>query len=78
MMRTEDFAVRLRSRPALRPLFVLSVRAFDRHDMLRDADIAAGAEVEGLIERSLSSPQTAFIHAHYAKLGCFAARIDRA
>lgn len=57
---------------------VLSLRAFDEHDMLRDADIAEGAAVESLIERLLSSPETAYIHAHYAKHGCFAARIDRA
>jgi hypothetical protein len=56
---------------------VLSLRAFDEHDMLRDADIVEGAAVESLIERLLSDPQTAYIHAHYAKFGCFAARIDR-
>jgi hypothetical protein len=57
---------------------VLSLRAFDDSGMLRDADIAAGEEAESLIERLLSSPETAYIHAHYAKYGCFAARIDRA
>jgi hypothetical protein len=57
---------------------VLSLRAFDESDMLRDADIADGVGIERLIERFLSSPDTAYIHAHYAKYGCFAARIDRA
>ena len=57
---------------------VLSLRAFDESDMLRDADIVAGAEVESLIARLLASSETAYIHAHYAKPGCFAARIDRA
>lgn len=57
---------------------VLSLRAFDAHDMLCDADIVQGAAVESLIERLLSSPETAYIHAHYAKFGCFAARIERA
>jgi len=57
---------------------VLSLRAFDEKDMLRDADIVGGAAVEGLIQRLFSSPDTAYIHAHYAKYGCFAARIDRA
>lgn len=57
---------------------VLSLRAFDAHDMLCDADIAEGGAVETLIERLLSRPETAYIHAHYAKHGCFAARIDRA
>jgi hypothetical protein len=57
---------------------ILSLRAFDENDMLRDADVVEGAEVESLIERLLSSSDTAYIHAHYAKYGCFAARIDRA
>jgi hypothetical protein len=57
---------------------ILSLRAFDKDDMLRDADVVEGAEVESLIERLLSSSETAYIHAHYAKYGCFAARIDRA
>ena len=57
---------------------VLSLRAFDAHDMLRDADLVEGAAVESLIERLLSSFETAYIHAHYAKFGCFAARIERA
>ncbi len=57
---------------------VLSLRAFDAHDMLCDADIVQGAAVESLIERLLSSPETAYVHAHYAKFGCFAARIERA
>lgn len=56
---------------------VLSLRAFDERHMLRDADIAQGTDVEGLIERFLCDPRTAYIHAHYAKPGCFAARIDR-
>lgn len=56
----------------------LSLRAFDESDMLRDADIVDGAAVETLIGRLLSNPEIAYIHAHYAKFGCFAARIDRA
>jgi len=57
---------------------LLSLRAFDHQSMLRDADIVEGAAVERLFERLLSNPQTAYIHAHFAKHGCFAARIERA
>ena len=57
---------------------VLSLRAFDRHDMLREADLAPGTAAESLIERMLGHPHTAYIHAHYAKPGCYAARIERA
>jgi hypothetical protein len=57
---------------------VLSLRAFDARGMMVDADIADGREVEPLIERLLSDARTAYVHAHYAKRGCFAARIERA
>jgi hypothetical protein len=57
---------------------LLSLRAFDQEDMLRDADIVEGTAVESLIGRLLSNPETAYIHAHFAKYGCFAARIERA
>ncbi len=34
-------------------------------------------EVEAAIERMLRAPDVAYLHAHFAKPGCFAARIDR-
>ena len=55
----------------------LSLRAFDSNDMMIDADLVDGREVDGLIERLFSAPDTAYIHAHYARRGCYAARIDR-
>jgi len=69
---------RINEVPKLLRSRVLSLRAFDAHDMLCDADIVEGAAIEDLICRQLSSPRTAYIHAHYAKPGCFAARIERA
>ena len=59
----------------LRPL---SLRAFDRDHMIVDADLVEGRDVASLIERFLSRPDVAYIHAHFAKRGCFACRIDRA
>jgi len=56
----------------------LSLRAFDGGDMMIDADLCDGGEVEGLIGKLLANPGVAYIHAHYAKRGCYAARIDRA
>lgn len=57
---------------------VISLRAFDAEHMLVDADLADGAELEGLIARFFADPRVAYLHAHYAKPGCYAARIDRA
>jgi len=57
---------------------LLSLRAFDAVGMMRSADVVDGKQVEPLIERMLADPKVAYIHAHNAKPGCFAARIDRA
>ena len=63
--------------PALRARY-LAVRAFDAAGMMVDADTVQGTEVEGLVERFLSRRDVDYLHAHFARRGCFAARIDRA
>ncbi|MDB5711954.1 MAG: hypothetical protein JWL96_4024 [Sphingomonas bacterium] len=57
---------------------MLSLRAFDEAGMMVEADLADGREAEAVIERILADPRAAYLHAHFAKPGCFAARIDRA
>jgi len=59
----------------LRPI---SLRAFDAAGNMVDADLVDGAEIEPLIDRYFANAEIAYLHAHYAKRGCFAARIDRA
>jgi hypothetical protein len=56
----------------------LSVRAFDAADMMSDADLVDGREVERAIERLLRDAGTAYLHVHYAQRGCYAARVERA
>jgi hypothetical protein len=56
----------------------IALRAFDAAGMMVDADVVPGAEVEALILRLFENPQAAYLHAHNAGRGCFAARIDRA
>jgi Protein of unknown function (DUF1203) len=56
---------------------LLSLRAFDRDNLMIDADVVGGDEAQRLIGRLFEDPRVAYIHAHYAKRGCFAARIDR-
>ena len=57
---------------------ILSLRAFDSSGLMVDADLADGRELEVAIERLFANPAATYIHAHYAKRGCYAARIDRA
>ncbi len=57
---------------------MLSLRAFDRDGMMIMADLSEGTLVEKLIAVMFGDPAVDYIHAHYAKAGCYAARIDRA
>jgi hypothetical protein len=56
----------------------ISLRAFDARDFMVDADLVQGADLETAIARLLADPRVAYLHAHYAQRGCYAARIDRA
>ena len=55
----------------------LSLRAFDRSQMMVDADLVDGKDIESSIARLFADPATDHIHVHYAKRGCYACRIDR-
>jgi hypothetical protein len=56
----------------------ISLRAFDeRHEMI-DADLVDGRELESLIAKFLGNANVKYLHAHYARRGCYAARIERA
>lgn len=56
----------------------LSVRAYDAGGMMIAADLTEGRDLGALIDRLFADPAVAYLHAHNAKPGCFAARIDRA
>lgn len=56
----------------------ISLRAFNDAGEMVDADLVDGRELEPLIVRFFVKPEVAYLHAHYAKRGCYAARIDRA
>ena len=58
-------------------LFPTSLRAFDASGDMIDADLIGGGDLKPAIERLFANRGAAYIHAHYAKRGCYAARIDR-
>ena len=64
--------------PELMRSRMLSVRAFNREGMMIDADVIEGAKAGDVFERLLSNREAAYLHAHYAKFGCYAGRVDRA
>ena len=62
----DEVPVMLRSR-------LLSLRAFDAAGMLVAADVVEGRELEPALERLLCG--AAYLHVHFAKPGCYAARV---
>jgi len=42
------------------------------------ADIVEGREMVPLVHRLLAEPGVEYLHAHFARRGCFAARIEPA
>lgn len=56
----------------------ISLRAFSEAGEMIDADLVDGRDLEPSIARLLARPDVAYLHAHFARLGCYAARIDRA
>ncbi len=56
----------------------ISLRAFDDAGEMVDADMVEGDAIEPVIARLLADPRVSYLHAHYAKRGCYAGRIERA
>ena len=55
----------------------ISLRAFDAAGNIVEADLVEGVAIEPMIDRFLANAQVAYLHAHYAKYGCYAALIER-
>ena len=57
---------------------LMSVRAYDAVHMIVDAAVCEGVHVAAEIERMFGAEETAYIHLHNARRGCFSCRVDRA
>lgn len=57
---------------------MLSVRAFSAEGMIRSAELVSGTDAGAVFDALLARDDVAYLHAHYAKYGCFAATIVRA
>jgi hypothetical protein len=56
---------------------VLSLRGFDANGMMADARLAQPGEADEGIRALFANPHVAYIHAHNAVRGCFAAKVER-
>lgn len=57
---------------------LLSFRGYDTEGMMVRAEVSEGTALEEVVGRMFSVAETAYIHVHNAKPGCFNCRIDRA
>ncbi len=57
---------------------LISLRAYASDGMMLDADVAEGRDLEPVIERFFANPDVGYLHAHFARRGCYAALIERA
>jgi Protein of unknown function (DUF1203) len=56
---------------------VIALRGYDTCGMLRKAELFDGRNLEAGIDALFAQSEIAFIHAHFAKYGCYAALIER-
>ena len=56
----------------------IALRGFDASGRLKGASLAAPGEADEAIRTLFHADEIAYIHAHNAAHGCFAARVDRA
>jgi len=56
---------------------LISIRLFDHGDMMVGADVVPGIELKSAIVQAFANPAVSYLHLHYAKPGCFAARAQR-
>lgn len=57
---------------------LLAVRAFDSAGMLINSDVTEGAALEALIDSLFADENACYLHIHFAKAGCYAAKVERA
>ena len=57
---------------------LLALRGYSADQRILAADVVQGTAIEPLIEELLQKPEVAYVHARFAKFGCFACRIERA
>lgn len=56
---------------------LISLRAYDDADNMIDAEVVPGEQLAALIERYFANPAARYLHAHFARRGCYATRVAR-
>jgi hypothetical protein len=56
---------------------LLSLRAYDAGGVMVDADVMEGTQAQHALPDWLARPGVDHVHLHFARRGCFGARVDR-
>lgn len=56
---------------------LFSLRAYGADGMMRQAEVAEGTQLREVIGRLFADPDTAYLHIHFARPGCFACAVVR-
>jgi hypothetical protein len=57
---------------------LLSIRAYDRRQRIVEGELVPGADAMPVITSLLARPEVDHLLVHFARLGCYAFRVDRA
>ena len=55
----------------------MSVRAYDRNNLMLDGTVVAGSELKKHIERLFENPKTQYLQLHNAGAGCYSCKVER-
>lgn len=56
---------------------LLSVRGFNASGSMMDAEVVDGADLKSEIKRQFANSEIDYLHIHFARRGCYAARVER-
>ncbi|MBX2826177.1 MAG: DUF1203 domain-containing protein [Gammaproteobacteria bacterium] len=73
----ENTALDINSVPEFFRHRLLSLRLFDHRHYMIDAEVVEGTELESAVEQLFEHADAEYMHLHFAKPGCFAARLER-
>lgn len=73
----QDVTLSSNTVPELLRTRLLSVRAYDASDLMTEADVVDGQELENALARMFANDRVSYVHLHFARPGCFACRVDR-
>jgi hypothetical protein len=62
--------------PEIVQTYLLSIRAFDAKNMMVDADVCEGDQIEQRLVKLMANDEVEYLHVHTARRGCFLAAVS--